>query len=300
MEAASGVVIGAALVQARVRASLHPCRSCFDVLGCTRRPCFWQSAPAAFNSLRALAASHRSTRLAAGPRGIVAFCAGAGCAAAAVACWFSFTRDRRAADAIEAVRRTLKPSAVPARALLRSIDRWSNLAIAMQAIALAEEDVRALDSSEAAQLPTIGEPVSPEASPEASPRRTMQFIQSHERRMRERLRAAGEKDATGESSSGITRKVRASPRRLERVMREARALSQPSQTSRQDIQQLVLQEMKLTRNSVTVRLEKLMAGSPVCRLAWFFAHACRSALPGEGSGDVGESRAGIRHDRHGS
>ena len=175
-----------------------------------------------------------------------------------------------------------------------------HLAVATQAIALAEEDVRTLDSSEAAQLPTIGEPVSPEASPEASPRRTMQFIQSHERRMRERLRAAGEKDATGESSSGITRKVRASPRRLERVMREARALSQPSQTSRQDIQQLVLQEMKLTRNSVTVRLEKLMAGSPVCRLAWFFAHACRSALPGEGSGDVGESRAGIRHDRHGS
>ena len=176
MEAASGVVIGAALVQARVRASLHPCRSCFDVLGCTRRPCFWQSAPAAFNSLRALAASHRSTRLAAGPRGIVAFCAGAGCAAAAVACWFSFTRDRRAADAIEAVRRTLKPSAVPARALLRSIDRWFNLAIAMQAIALAEEDVRALDSSEAAQLPTIGEPVSPEASPEAEPPAPPQLV----------------------------------------------------------------------------------------------------------------------------
>ena len=96
----------------------------------------------------------------------------------------------------------------------------------MQAIALAEEDVRALDSSEAAQLPTIGEPVSPEASPEASPRRTMQFIQSHERRMRERLRAAGEKDATGESSSGITRKVRANPPSFgARDARGARAVS---------------------------------------------------------------------------
>lgn len=146
-----------------------------------------------------------------------------------------------------------------------------HLAVATQAIALAEEDVRTLDSSEAAQLPTIGEPVSPEASPEASPRRTMQFIQSHERRMRERLRAAGEKDAKGESS-GITRKVRASPRHLERAIREAlRCL--PSQTSRQDIQQLVLQEMKLTRNSVTARDTIITANSPVCRLLCFPSRA---------------------------